>query len=225
MPQRLRVKICGLTKVDQAKAIAALGVDALGFICVPESPRYIAPEVIGEIVAELPAIALRSGMLAKIGVFANASLEQIVSTVDQGNLTGVQLHGQESPEFCQALRAALPNTELIKAFRVRDADTLMETKAYTQHIDAFLLDAFNVHALGGTGETWDWSLVAGFKPDCPWFLAGGLTPMNANAALQQVNPTGIDVSSGVESAPGDKNLELVQALCDALQRQEASRGA
>jgi phosphoribosylanthranilate isomerase len=225
MPQRLRVKICGLTKVDRAKAIAALGVDALGFICVSESPRYITPEAIGEIVAELPAIALNSGTLAKIGVFANASLEQIVSTVDRGNLTGVQLHGQESPEFCQALRAALPNTELIKAFRVRDADTLMETKAYTQHVDAFLLDAFNVHALGGTGETWDWSLVAGFKPDRPWFLAGGLTPMNVNAALQQVNPTGIDVSSGVERAPGDKDLGLVQALCDALQRQEASREA
>jgi phosphoribosylanthranilate isomerase len=225
MPQRLRVKICGLTKVDQAKAIAALGVNALGFICVSESPRYIVPEAIGEIVAELPVIALSGGMLAKIGVFANASLEQIVSTVDRGNLTGVQLHGQESPEFCQTLRAALPNTELIKVFRVRDVDTLMETKAYTQHVDAFLLDAFNVHALGGTGETWDWSLVAGFKPDYPWFLAGGLTPINVNAALQQVNPTGIDVSSGVESAPGDKDLGLVQALCDALQRQEAFRGA
>lgn len=225
MPQRLRVKICGLTKVDQAKAIAALGVDALGFICVPESPRYIAPEAIGEIVAELPAIALNGGVLAKIGVFANASLEQIVSTVDRGNLTGVQLHGQESPEFCQALRAALPNTELIKAFRVKDVDTLMETKAYTQHVDAFLLDAFNAQALGGTGETWDWSLVAGFKPNCPWFLAGGLTPINVNAALQQVNPTGIDVSSGVERAPGDKDLELVQALCDALQRQEVSSEA
>jgi phosphoribosylanthranilate isomerase len=225
MPQRLRVKICGLTKVDQAKAIAVLGVDALGFICVPESPRYIAPEAIGELVAALPAISFSGGTLAKIGVFANASLEQIVSTVERGNLTGVQLHGQESPGFCQALRAALPHTELIKAFRVRDVDTLMETKAYTPHVDVFLLDAFNVHALGGTGETWDWSLVAGFKPDCPWFLAGGLTPMNVNAALQQVNPTGIDVSSGVESAPGDKDLELVQALCDALQRQEVFRGA
>jgi phosphoribosylanthranilate isomerase len=222
MPPRLRIKICGLTKADQSQAIAALGVDALGFICVPKSPRYIAPEAIGKIVAELPAIALGGGVLAKIGVFANAALEQIVSTVAQGNLTGVQLHGQESLEFCRALRVALPKIELIKAFRVRDVGTLMETKAYTRQVDALLLDAFNAHALGGTGETWDWSLVEGFKPDCPWFLAGGLTPMNAKVALQQVNPTGIDVSSGVERAPGDKDLGLVQALCDALQHWEVS---
>ncbi|NJM74931.1 MAG: phosphoribosylanthranilate isomerase [Acaryochloridaceae cyanobacterium RU_4_10] len=222
MSLSLRIKICGLTRVDQAQAIAALGIDALGFICVPESPRYIAPNAIGKIVAELPAILLSGVALAKIGVFANASLEQIIATVDRGRLTGVQLHGQESPDFCRAIRTALPDVELIKAFRVRDVGSLIETKAYTSSVDTFLLDAFNPHALGGTGETWNWSLVAGFKPDCPWFLAGGLTPMNAIAAVQQVNSTGIDVSSGVERSPGDKDLGLVRALCNALQRQGAS---
>jgi phosphoribosylanthranilate isomerase len=216
MTQKLRVKICGITRADQAGAIAALGTDALGFICVPESPRYIAPEQIGEIVAALPEKAVSGGKLAKIGVFANASLAQILATVEQGALTGIQLHGQESLEFCRTLRLALPQVELIKAFRVQNAEILTQTEAYTDTVDTFLLDAFNSHALGGTGETWDWSLVKDFAPQKPWFLAGGLNAGNAIAALTQVNPSGIDLSSGVEIAPGDKDLALVEQLFETL---------
>lgn len=219
MSGTLRVKICGITRADQARAIAALGADALGFICVPESPRYIAPEKMGEIVTTLPTTALSGGNLAKIGVFANASFEQIIMTVHQGALTGVQLHGQESLEFCRTLRLKLPQVELIKAFRVQTAETLALTKAYTDTVDTFLLDAFNPHALGGTGETWDWSLVKDFAPQKPWFLAGGLNGGNAIAALTQVNPSGIDLSSGVETAPGEKDLTLVKQLFETLSRQ------
>jgi phosphoribosylanthranilate isomerase len=218
MSERLRVKICGLTKADQAQAIANLGADALGFICVPESPRYIVPKDIGEIVAKLPEMSLSGGSLAKIGVFANASLDQIVATVHQSALTGVQLHGQESPDFCRALRLELPQVELIKAFRVQTAATLILTETYASTVDTFLLDAFNPYALGGTGETWDWGLVKHFLPGCPWFLAGGLRVENAIAALQQINPPGIDLSSGLEAAPGDKNLELVKQLFKMLDR-------
>jgi phosphoribosylanthranilate isomerase len=214
--QKLRVKICGLTKVDQALAIAQMGADALGFICVPESPRYIAPDAIGVIVAALPEVTLRGGTLAKIGVFADASLDQIVATVEEGHLTGVQLHGQESPAFCRDLRRLLPEVELIKALRVRAAETLVQAKAYASEVDTLLLDAFTAKALGGTGETWDWALVGQFEGDHPWFLAGGLTPHNVSGAIAQAHPTGIDVSSGVETAPGDKNLALVQQLFKAL---------
>jgi phosphoribosylanthranilate isomerase len=215
MAQKLRVKICGITK-----AIATLGADALGFICVPASPRYIAPEQIGKIVAMLPEYALSGGILAKIGVFANASLDQIITTVEQGTLTGVQLHGQESLEFCRTLRLELPQVELIKAFRVQTAQTLTQIEAYADTIDTFLLDAFNPHALGGTGETWDWALVKDFVLQKPWFLAGGLNGGNAIAALTQVNPSGIDLSSGVEFAPGDKDLNLVQQLFETLSKRE-----
>jgi phosphoribosylanthranilate isomerase len=219
MSGTLRVKICGITRADQARAIATLGADALGFICVPQSPRYIAPEKIGEIVTMLPENACSGGILAKIGVFANASLDQIIETVERGALTGVQLHGQESLEFCRTLGLELPQVELIKAFRVQTAETLALTKAYTDTVDAFLLDAFNPHALGGTGETWDWSLVKDFAPERPWFLAGGLNGGNAIAALTQVNPSGIDLSSGVETAPGEKDLTLVKQLFDTLSSQ------
>jgi phosphoribosylanthranilate isomerase len=223
MAEKLRVKICGLTRADQAGAIATLGADALGFICVPESPRYIAPEKIGEIVATLPETALSGGgILAKIGVFANASLEQIIMSVHKGALTGVQLHGQESLEFCRTLRLELPQVELIKAFRVQTAEILALTESYTDIVDTFLLDAFNPHALGGTGETWDWSLVKNYAPEKPWFLAGGLKVGNAIAALTQVNPSGIDLSSGVETAPGNKDLTLVQQLFETLSRTEVT---
>jgi phosphoribosylanthranilate isomerase len=216
MTEKLRVKICGITRADQAVAIATLGADALGFICVAESPRYIAPAKICEIVTKLPEISINGGTLAKIGVFANASLAQIIQTVEQGALTGVQLHGQESPEFCRTLRLALPQVELIKAFRIQTAQTLTLADGYTDAVNTFLLDAFNPHALGGTGESWDWSLVEDFAPQRPWFLAGGLKPGNAIAALTQVNPSGIDLSSGVETSPGQKDLTLVKQLFDAL---------
>jgi phosphoribosylanthranilate isomerase len=210
--RKLKIKICGLTQGDQARAIAQAGADALGFVCVLESPRYIPPESIGAIVQTLPAQTLQGKPLTKIGVFADASLDRITSTVEIAALTGVQLHGQESPEFCRALRGLLPSVVLIKAFRVKSAETLLETAAYADTADAFLLDAYAQNALGGTGQSWDWSLLQGFSSALPWFLAGGLTPQNAMAAVQQANPPGIDLSSGVERSPGDKDLALVQQL-------------
>lgn len=213
-PSRVRIKICGLTQGDQARAIAQAGADALGFVCVAESPRYVSPQAIKAIVQTLPAQALQGNPLTKIGVFANASLDQVTSTVEMGELTGVQLHGQESLEFCRMLRKLLPRVVIIKAFRVKGADTLLETTAYTETVDAFLLDAYSPNVLGGTGQSWDWSLLQGFRSALPWFLAGGLTPYNVMTAVQQANPPGIDLSSGVERAPGDKDLELVQQLFD-----------
>ncbi len=215
-PPSLRIKICGITQVDQGCAIAALGAHALGFICVPQSPRFIKAEQIYEITQQLPQISLDGFPLARIGVFANATAAQIQKTIGVGQLTGVQLHGNESLAFCQQLRKAIPQVELIKAFRIKDVTTLTQVLPYQDTIDSLLLDAYTPQALGGTGETWDWSLVSDFAPQCPWFLAGGLTPDNVTQALRQTDPSGIDLSSGLETAPGDKDLMKVKRLFQQL---------
>lgn len=215
----LRVKICGITKAEQGVAIAKLGVHALGFICVPQSPRFITAAQIGEITYQLPETSTDGQPLARIGVFADATIADIKETVERGQLTGVQLHGTESLAFCHQLRAALPQVELIKAFRIRTASTLKQTEPYQQIIDSLLLDAYTPQALGGTGATWDWSLVSDFSPQCPWFLAGGLAPDNAVQALSQTRPSGIDLSSSLETAPGDKDLQRVKRLFQQLSAQ------
>jgi phosphoribosylanthranilate isomerase len=214
MTPPLRVKICGITQPDQGQAIAALGVHALGFICVPPSPRYVTAQQIRQIVDGLPPDVDR------VGVFMNADFEEIVETVKVAKLTSLQLHGNEDPEFCRELRSALPGIELIKAFRVRSGRDLAFIEAmtapYAADVDWFLLDAYHPSQGGGTGQTLDWEAIPGFAPQRPWFLAGGLRPDNVGAALGQVQPQGIDLSSGVEHSPGHKDLTAVQALFDAL---------
>ncbi len=202
----MRVKICGITKPEQGKAIAHLGATALGFICVPASPRYVTPEQIRAVVAQLPP------NVSRIGVFADASCEHICQTVVTAYLTSVQLHGKETTEFCQQLRQCLPNVEIIKALRVRTKSDLTQAEAYTNCIDTLLLDAYHPQMLGGTGTTIDWTSLRQFYPSCPWLLAGGLTADNVLDALSQVQPSGIDLSSGVEREPGDKDLNKVAQL-------------
>jgi phosphoribosylanthranilate isomerase len=217
-----RIKICGITNPDQGQAIARSGATALGFIAVPASPRYIPVDRMAEITAavrQLEPEMQRS--IDYIGVFANTDIETIIATVSAGGLTGVQLHGNETPDDCRALRAALPGIELIKAFRIRDRADLTSSAptalpAYTPVVDTLLLDAYHPDQLGGTGHTLDWAALAAFTPDRPWFLAGGLNPANVGEALTRLHPTGIDLSSGVERSPGDKDLQQVERLFQAL---------
>ncbi|BAZ30967.1 N-(5'-phosphoribosyl)anthranilate isomerase [Cylindrospermum sp. NIES-4074] len=206
----MRVKICGITQPEQSIAIASLGATALGFICVPTSPRYVTTAQIQAAVAQLPA------NIDKIGVFANATIPEISQTVIDSGLTGVQLHGDELPDFCYQLRQSLPQVEIIKALRVRSLEHLETAVTYTKYVDTLLLDAYHPQQLGGTGQTLDWDMLQQFSPSCPWFLAGGLTPDNIVAALTQVNPSGIDLSSGVENSPGDKDLDKVALLFQRL---------
>lgn len=206
----MRIKICGITQLDQGYAIAQLGATMLGFICVPSSPRYVPSEKISNILNKLPK------SIQTIGVFANTSIEQIYQIVLETGLTGVQLHGNESPDFCDRLRQMLPQIELIKALRIKCSATLLQTQDYFNSIDALLLDAYHPQHLGGTGKTLDWNSLQQFSPPCSWFLAGGLTPDNIQEALQQLKPDGIDLSSGVERSAGDKDLEKVKQLFDRL---------
>ncbi|MEH2049189.1 phosphoribosylanthranilate isomerase [Nostoc sp.] len=213
----MRVKICGITQPQQSIAIASLGATALGFICVPTSPRYVTTSQIRAAVAELPP------NIDTIGVFANASISEIIQIVADSGLTGVQLHGDESANFCDQVRQALPNVEIIKALRIRSFEHLETATNYTEYVDALLLDAYHPQQLGGTGKTLDWTMLEQFSPSCPWFLAGGLTTDNIVEALNQVNPSGIDLSSGVERTPGDKDLDKVALLFQSLKNIELLR--
>ncbi len=206
----MRIKICGITQPQQGKAIASFGATALGFICVPTSPRYVTVAQIQAVVEHLPE------GIDKIGVFANAPTEEIIQTVADAGLTGVQLHGDEESEFCQILRQSLPNAEILKALRIRSFEDLNKASSYTFCVDTLLLDAYHPQQLGGTGKTLDWKMLKRFNPSYPWFLAGGLTPDNIVEALSQVNPSGIDLSSGVERGPGDKDLDKVAQLFERL---------
>ena len=203
----MRVKICGLTKLDQALEIVSLGANSIGFICVKRSPRYISPKEIAAIAIALP------NSTDKVGVFADSSPTEIKEVVETARLTSVQLHGSESPEFCDRLRQFLPqDIELIKAFRIKSAASLQEIDPYLTKVDTLLLDAYHPQMLGGTGHIIDWQDLEQFVPSLPWLLAGGLTPNNINDALTRLKPNGIDLSSGVERSPGDKDLTKVTQL-------------
>jgi phosphoribosylanthranilate isomerase len=202
----MRIKICGITTTAQGISIAKMGATDLGFICVPSSPRQLKLLQLQSIIAEL------AGVANTVGVFADFSVTTIAQVVTLAALDTVQLHGTESVAFCQELRQALPDTEIIKAWRVRTSSDLELIQTYSQVVDALLLDAYHPDALGGTGQTLDWQQLAAFSPPIPWLLAGGLTPDNICTALSQLQPDGIDLSSGVEVSPGHKNLELVDRL-------------
>lgn len=216
----MRVKICGITKTEQGKAIAALGATALGFICVPSSPRYVAPAQIKAVAHCLPP------NVDRIGVFADTTIEEICQVMAETKLNGVQLHGDESPEYCDRLRQLLPETEIIKALRVKNRETLEKAHTYVETVHTLLLDAYLAGQLGGTGKTLDWQILKEFNFPLPWLLAGGLNPDNVIEAMAKIssivdsnienNFRGIDLSSGVEKAPGDKDLEKVALLFKKL---------
>lgn len=230
------IKICGLTKLDQAQAIAKMGVDALGFICVASSPRYISATAIGQITSSLlsaqPEMA-RSSELDLIGVFLNASISEIWEIVSLAGLNAVQLHGDESPEFCVQLRSQLsttnPKIKLIKALRVKDQAGLEQAHLFSNVVDAVLLDAYDPQMAGGTGKTLDWQMLRDFRPTCDWWLAGGLSTENVGDAIALVRPNGLDISSGVERSAGDKDLTRVkkfiqECICSPAAIQHSSAG-
>lgn len=215
--KRLRLKICGICHPSQGRAIAQMGATALGFICVPDSPRYVTPDRIQSIIAGLPQ------EIDCVGVFAGASRAEIESVLQQAALTALQLHGQESPESCQALRRDFSHLEIIKALRVRSPQTLEQAETYCESVDTLLLDAYHPQQLGGSGRSFDWKWLGNWSSSRPWLLAGGLTPDNVREALDQAQPSGIDLSSGVERSPGDKDLAEVERLVTAIRAWQNKR--
>jgi phosphoribosylanthranilate isomerase len=204
------VKICGITKPDQALEIVKMGIDALGFICVPNTPRYVAPAQIRLITDILPA------HIDRVGVFLDATMPEICQVVQTTGLNCVQLHGDELPGFCRALKSTIPNIKLIKALRIRAKETLEQVDDYCTWVDVILLDAYDPKLAGGTGKTINWEILSDFRPNCSWWLAGGLSPDNVAISLQHLHPDGIDVSSGVEISPGNKDSDRVRQLINVV---------
>ncbi len=196
----VQVKICGITNVADALAAAQSGADALGFVFHEGSPRYVSPEVACAIVRELPPFVV------KVGVFVNAPDDLVVEAARRCGLNILQFHGDELPEQC--LQYGLMS---MKAFRINGPESLTALASYPT--DAWLLDAYSATQFGGTGECFNWDLaIEARKSGRPIFLAGGLTPENVAEAVRRVQPYGVDVSSGVESAPGKKDHVKVAAF-------------
>ena len=195
----VKIKICGLTDPLEAKAAAEAGANAIGMVFA-KSPRKIDPDRAREIIQVLPP------MVQTVGVFVNQSPEEIKAVIDYCGLDLVQLHGEETPETCKYLAP-----RVIKAWRIRTMADIQDLIPYQGVVRAFLLDAWSPKAHGGTGETFDWSIAIEAKNvlSRPVILAGGLNPENVAQAVKQVRPWGVDVSSGVETAPGKKDLHMV----------------
>lgn len=198
-----QVKICGVTSVADAQHAAAAGADMIGLMFYPKSPRYISLSTAAEIARAIPPLVLR------VGVFVDPTEEQVMQAIAECGLGLLQFHGNEAPEFCRQF-----GLMSVKAFRVRDESSLAALAKY--NTDAFLLDAYSNAALGGTGEKFNWELaLEAKKVGKPIILAGGLTPENVAAAVNYVQPLAVDVSSGVESAPGKKDPAKVTAFIKA----------
>jgi phosphoribosylanthranilate isomerase len=201
---RVRVKICGITRIEDARAAIAAGADALGFVFARESPRFLAPDRAGRIIAELPPF------VARVGVFVNSDEATVRRAIQESGVDTLQFHGDETPEFC---RRFVPQA-VYRAFRVRGPETLERLAAFPT--SAWLLDSYVPGQAGGTGATFNWELAArAVALGRPVILAGGLTPDNVAAAIRQVQPWGVDVSSGVESGPGIKDGSKVRAFAAA----------
>lgn len=196
-PAMVKVKICGITNLEDALTAIDAGADALGFVFFKESPRHVFPEEAEAIIRHLPPF------VQTIGLFVNEELECVNETADSCGLDIIQLHGDEPPEYCNAIAR-----RIIKAFRVRDITCLEPMNAY--RASAFLLDAWSPSAYGGTGITFNWEVAACAARSSRVILAGGLTADNVAAAIEQVRPYGVDVSSGVESSPGRKDADKLR---------------
>ena len=200
---RLFVKICGITRVQDADLAVELGATALGFIFWPGSARFIAPNDARDIVQKL------SAEVTTVGVFVNEPLELVTQIMDVAGLDVAQLHGAESPEYCRRLRPAP-----IKALTMKNGDFL--TVGEFDPDVLILLDAHDPARHGGTGRTIDWSAARKVAVARPTILSGGLNAGNVGAAIASVEPYGIDVSSGVESSPGVKDAARLRSFFEAL---------
>lgn len=211
-----RIKICGLTSLADAELAADAGAWALGMIMWPGSPRACEPDR-----AEL--IARRLRRRAEVcGVYVNAPLDELAAQVDALGLSMVQLHGEEGPAYCDEVRRRT-GAKVIKAARVGGAGDLQALEPF--HTDFHLLDTRHDTLRGGTGETWDWRLVARRRSTVPLILSGGLTPENVGDAIRATRPFAVDTASGTEAQPGRKDARLVEAFARAVREAGAPQGA
>jgi phosphoribosylanthranilate isomerase len=205
----VKVKICGITSLEDALTAIEAGADALGFVFYPQSPRHIFPEQAAEIIRRLPPF------VQTVGLFVNEDPAIVNHTADQCGLDVIQLHGEEPPGYCRSVRR-----RVIKAFRVKGITTLDMLTQY--HVSGYLLDAWSPSAHGGTGQTFNWEIAAeAVQRGHRIILAGGLKPENVLESIRQVHPYGVDVSSGVESAPGCKDASRIRLFIERAKHNTA----
>jgi phosphoribosylanthranilate isomerase len=205
------VKICGITDPENADAACQAGATMLGFVFYPPSPRAIAPAAAGALIARLPAD------VRPVGLFVDATEEDIAAVLGAAPLGMLQLHGAESPARCAELRARF-GLPVMKALGIAEAADLDAVAAYAPVVDWLLLDAKpppGASRPGGNAAVFDWSLLAGRAVPRPWLLAGGLVPGNVADAIRATGAPGVDVSSGVERARGVKDAGLIRAFIQA----------
>lgn len=212
---KVKVKVCGNTNYEDAAYALDLGADAVGFVFYEKSSRRIAPSQAREIIKKLPPFAV------KVGVFVNEFNVDVVRSVAQMcGLNVIQLHGGESPEYC----TRLPEWSVVKALRVNDGFDPAHVADFSS-VSAVLLDAYDADTYGGTGRLFDWSKAVVANQYCRIILAGGLRPENVAAAIRMVKPYGIDVCSGVECKPGQKDKPLLRAFMTEVERARNEAGS
>jgi phosphoribosylanthranilate isomerase len=195
-----KVKICGITNLNDALAAVKYGADALGFVFYRKSPRYIEPEEALDIIRGLPPF------VTAVGVFVDEDRDEVERVMGLAGLDVAQFHGNESPDACLIRR------RVIKAIRVREVKDLDAMHKYK--VSAYLLDTYAPHTPGGTGEVFDWDIALEAKKSGRIILAGGLTPENIEEAAKRVRPYAVDVGSGVEAEPGRKDHEKVRLFIE-----------
>jgi len=206
----IRIKICGITRWEDARAAAGLGVDALGFIFYQKSPRYITPDAASAIIRQLPPF------VSRVGVFVDEEIEKATAIARATGIDTIQLHGSESPRYCA--RVPLP---VIKAFSIDLSSDLTLLRQY--QVAGFLLDTWAGERRGGTGKTFDWSIARTATTRYRnVILAGGLNPQNIEEAISTVLPYGVDINSGVEIKPGIKNPRKIRDVVQIIRAWERS---
>ncbi|MCK5391408.1 MAG: phosphoribosylanthranilate isomerase [Deltaproteobacteria bacterium] len=198
-----KIKICGITNMEDAMLACEWGADALGFIFYRKSKRYIAPEIARSVISSLPPF------ITTVGVFVNHSLEEIIAIKDKTAINMVQLHGDETPEFC-----SLVPLKVIKAIRVKD--NLDVDKVAQYPVQAILFDTYSDAEYGGTGKSFNWEILQNISNLSNIILSGGLSPENVAQAISTVKPYAVDVSSGVEESPGKKDHMKLKKFIEAV---------
>ncbi len=200
----IRIKVCGITRLEDAMSASGLGVDAIGFIFYEKSKRFIRPSDAAAIIRRIPPF------ISTVGIFVDASLDEICSVMGLTGIGAVQLHGDETPEFCNQCPG-----RVIKAFRV-SSDFRLSTIRQYNGLSAFLLDTWDENLHGGTGRPLDWAVAAKATSYGNLVLAGGLGPSNLAEAIAAVTPYGVDLNSGIEILPGQKNPQKMRQAVEIV---------
>ena len=199
-----KVKICGITELRDGLKAYELGADFLGFIFFEQSPRKMDPSHTRVIIEDLPKDVL------KVGLFLDQDIKEVAEIAKKCHLDMLQLHGNESDEYCRELKK---DFKITKTFRIENEKSLAKVNNY-KDVDFYLFDTFVKGLPGGTGKTFEWDLLRGKEFDKPFFLAGGLNPINVGEAVLRVKPYAVDVASGVEKAPGKKDYKRLKEFID-----------